>query len=85
VYALTADGCLYEFTEKKKLDRWMNIKVERAFSLGLDFSSGILYCACSEGVIRVFDSKSLKHLNTFHKPPPLGQVNFEAGIKKITV
>ena len=61
----------------------MNIKVEKA--LGCCITNDYLFCACSEGVIRVFGSKALDHIMTLPKPPPLGSANIEAGIKKIRI
>ena len=61
----------------------MNIKVEKALSCTI--TSEYLFCGCSEGVIRVFGSKTLDHIMTLPKPPPLGSANIEAGIKKIRI
>lgn len=63
-YALCSDGHLYVFTEDKKLSKWMNIKVARAFSCAIDKSTDVLYCACADGTIRVFNPKSLSHIVT---------------------
>lgn len=52
VYSLACDGHVYVFDTKRSLVKWMNIKVERAF--GCQVSDGKLFCACSEGVIRIF-------------------------------
>jgi hypothetical protein len=35
VYSLTNDGCLYIFSEDRKLNKWMNIKVNRAFGVSI--------------------------------------------------
>jgi WD40 repeat protein len=61
----------------------MNIKVDRALSciLGGDH----LYCACNDGVVRIFSAKSLEHIMTLPKPPPLGSANVESGNKKIRI
>lgn len=85
VFALTVDGLLYCFNEDRKLGRWMNIKVSKAFGCSISKSVDQLYCACADGVVRVFDPKDLKHIVTLQKPPPLGQTNIEAGVKKIKV
>lgn len=44
-----------------------------------------MFCACAEGVVRIFNPLTLGHLGTLQKPPPLGQTNIESGIKKIKV
>lgn len=84
-YALASDGHLYVFTEERKLSKWMNIKVVRAFGCTIDTASDTLYCACADGVIRVFNPQTLQHIITLQKPPPLGQTNIETGVKKIKV
>jgi WD40 repeat protein len=71
------------YDKNRKLTKWMNIKVDRALSciLGGDH----LYCACNDGVVRIFSAKSLEHIMTLPKPPPLGSANVESGNKKIRI
>ena len=59
VYTLASDGHLYVFSEERKLSKWMNIKVTRAFGCSIDSVNDTLYCACADGVIRVFNPKTL--------------------------
>ena len=61
----------------------MNIKVERAF--GCQVSDGKLFCACSEGVMRIFQADSLQHIVTMARPPPLGDTNILVGVSKIKI
>lgn len=61
----------------------MDIKVEKALSCTL--TNQHLFCGCSDGVIRVFNSQTLEHKVTLPKPPPLGSANIEAGVKKIRI
>lgn len=82
VLALAQDGHLYVYDKFRKLTKWMNIKVERA--MGCALGGGFLYCACCDGVVRIFNAKSLEHVNTFPKPPPLGQANIDSS-KKIRI
>ena len=65
VYTLASDGHLYVFSEERKLSKWMNIKVTRAFGCSIDSVNDTLYCACADGVIRVFNPKTLQHVTTF--------------------
>jgi hypothetical protein len=83
VLSLATDGHLYVYDKNRKLTKWMNIKVDRALScvLGGDH----LYCACNDGIVRIFSSKSLEHIMTLPKPPPLGSANVESGNKKIRI
>lgn len=52
VYSLTSEGHVYVFDAARKLVKWMNIKVERAF--GCQVSGERLFCACSDGIMRIF-------------------------------
>jgi WD40 repeat protein len=61
----------------------MNIKVDKAFSCTI--AKDYLLCACTEGTIRCFDPNTLEHIITLPKPPPLGNANVEAGVKKIRI
>jgi hypothetical protein len=81
VFTLTTDGHIYLFSKLGVLEKWMNIKVERAFSCST--TDGKLFCACSDGVIRVFDTANMKHLLTLPKPPPLGLTNVESGEQQV--
>jgi len=64
VYALAGDGHLYVFSEERKLSKWMNIKVTRAFGCTIDPTADALYCACADGIIRVFNPTNLSHITT---------------------
>jgi hypothetical protein len=83
VYSLTQDGHIYMYDKQRKLQKWMNIKVTRAMSCYIN--RGRLFCACCDGVMRVFDTTSLKHLLTMSKPPPLGTTNLLAGVSRIRI
>ena len=57
VFVLASDGHIYVFDKQRKLLKWMNIKVPRAFSCS---AQGMrLYCACSDGIIRIFATDTL--------------------------
>lgn len=60
VYALTVDGHLYVIGENKKTEKWMNIKVAKA--LGLWLASNMLFCACTDGIVWIFDCETLQHI-----------------------
>ena len=57
VLALASDGHLYVYDKNRKLTKWMNIKVERALSCAI--GGTYLYCSCTEGIVRLFNSKTL--------------------------
>jgi hypothetical protein len=43
--------------ENKKTEKWMNIKVAKANGMRLYGSN--LVCACTDGVVRIFETKTL--------------------------
>jgi WD40 repeat protein len=61
----------------------MNLKVDRAFSCQI--TEERLYCACSDGILRIFKTESLAHIVTLSRPPPLGETNILSGISKIKI
>lgn len=71
------------YDKQRKLTKWMNIKVEKALSCTM--TNDYLFCGCSDGIVRVFGTKSLEHIITLPKPPPLGSANIESGVKKIRI
>ena len=83
VFSLAADGHLYVYDKNRKLTKWMNIKVEKAISCTM--TNEHLICGCSDGIVRVFGTKSLEHIITLPKPPPLGSANIETGVKKVRI
>ena len=83
VYALAVDGHLYVYDQHRKVEKWMNIRVDRAFACTA--AATHLLCGCSDGTIRVFSTSTLEHIVTLPKPPPLGSANVEAGVKKIRI
>lgn len=83
VYALSQDGHLYVYDKMRSLKKWMNIKVDKAYTCAI--SNGMIFCGCSDGFIRVFVADTLSHKVTFPKPPPLGAANIESGAKKIRI
>lgn len=75
VLALASDGHLYVYDKNRKLTKWMNIKVDRALACSL--GGDLLFCACAEATVRIFKTRTLEHLLTIKKPPPLGYANAE--------
>ena len=83
IYSLASDGHVYVFDKERQLIKWMNIRVDKAF--GCQVSEGRLFCACSDGVLRVFKTDTLQHIVTMARPPPLGQTNILVGVSKIKI
>ncbi len=77
------DGHLYIYDKNRKLQKWMNIKVDKAICCSI--TNDHLFCGCADGIIRVFAPKTLEHVLTLPKPPPLGTANIQSGVKKIRI
>jgi len=73
-YALTENpGTLCLVNNDRKMVRYMDLKAEKGFVCKL--GTKYIICACSDGIIRIFDPITLQHLATLPKPPPLGAAN----------
>jgi len=82
-FALSIDGLLHVINKTRKIEKWMNIKVEKAH--GMRVSENMILCSCSDGIVRIFDSNTLQHIQTLPKPPPLGKANWLVGEKIVKV
>ncbi|CAG8720678.1 32047_t:CDS:2, partial [Racocetra persica] len=69
-YFVTSNGLLCMFTEGRLMDKWVNLQVKSAYSI--DVSQQYIICACSNGIIRLFEPITLNYLGTLPKPHPLG-------------
>lgn len=68
--------------QARSIEKWMDLKVARAFSLqvSLDF----IIAGASDGIIRVFKADgTMEHLTTLSKPPALLNYNVEKGTTKL--
>ncbi|CAG8614166.1 13200_t:CDS:10, partial [Ambispora leptoticha] len=69
-YFVTSSGLLCMFTEGRMMDKWVELQVKGAYSI--DVSEQYIVCACTNGIIRLFEPITLKYLGTLPKPHPLG-------------
>ncbi|KAL5258953.1 hypothetical protein ACHWQZ_G009430 [Mnemiopsis leidyi] len=69
-FCLSNEGSLYSFGESRRVERWLDLKVNDAFALYVTHDH--LLCGCSDGVVRVFEPASLTHIVNLPKPHPLG-------------
>ena len=74
IFFITEDCYLVEMkTDNLILTRWINLKANKGYNLAIwDNKIG---CGCSDGIYRIFNIDNLKHIQTLHKPPPLGPEN----------
>ncbi|KAL1920123.1 uncharacterized protein VTP21DRAFT_1269 [Calcarisporiella thermophila] len=69
-YCVTADGILCLLNEERSMDKWVDLQVTTAYSI--DVSNQYVVCACSDGIIRLFEPVTLVYRGTLPKPHPLG-------------
>jgi WD40 repeat protein len=77
-YALTEEPpILCIINKERKMEKWMDLKATKGFACKV--SSKYIACACSDGIVRLFDPQTLQHIVTLPKPPPLGCANIQEG------
>ncbi|CAI2177185.1 1880_t:CDS:10 [Funneliformis geosporum] len=69
-YFVTSNGLLCMFTEGRLMDKWVNLQVKGALSI--DVCEQYIVCACTNGIVRLFEPITLKYIGTLPKPHPLG-------------
>ena len=71
IFFITEDCYLVELIPNNLiLTRWINLKANRGYNLTIwDNNIG---CGCSDGIYRIFNTDNLSHIQTLHKPPPIG-------------
>ncbi|CAG8605380.1 14338_t:CDS:10 [Funneliformis mosseae] len=69
-YFVTSNGLLCMFTEGRLMDKWVDLQVKGALSI--DVSDQYIVCACTNGIVRLFEPITLKYIGTLPKPHPLG-------------
>ena len=71
IFFITEDCYLVELKpDNLILNRWINLKANKGYNLAIwDNKIG---CGCSDGIYRIFNIDNLTHIQTLHKPAPLG-------------
>ncbi|KAG0012011.1 mitogen-activated protein kinase binding protein 1 [Entomortierella chlamydospora] len=82
-YAITSNGTLCLFTEGRVMEKWINLHTRGTYSVNLDERH--IICACTDGIIRLFEPETLQYVGTLPKPSPvgasLGEKNKDHGIE----
>ncbi|KHJ40935.1 WD domain, G-beta repeat protein [Trichuris suis] len=76
-YAITQLGLLCQFNSRRQLEKWVELKAGSAGSMCL--SDETIFVGCSDGILRVFDARSLRYIATLPRPHYLG-VDVAAGL-----
>ncbi|TPX35368.1 hypothetical protein SmJEL517_g02222 [Synchytrium microbalum] len=69
-YGITEAGLLVLFGEGHVMEKWVDLKVRKGFSV--DVSDKYVVCGCTDGIIRIFEPFTLKYIMTLPKPHPVG-------------
>uniref|UniRef100_A0A8D2D0B6 WD repeat-containing protein 62 n=1 Tax=Sciurus vulgaris TaxID=55149 RepID=A0A8D2D0B6_SCIVU len=69
-FCVSYSGLLCQFNEKRVLEKWINLKV--SMSSCLCVSEELIFCGCTDGIVRIFQAHSLHYLTNLPKPHYLG-------------
>ncbi|KAG0200926.1 mitogen-activated protein kinase binding protein 1 [Mortierella sp. GBA30] len=69
-YAVTSTGILCQFSEGRVMEKWVDLHARGAYSVNLEERSVV--CACTDGIIRLFEPETLEYISTLPKPQPVG-------------
>ncbi|XP_060995084.1 WD repeat-containing protein 62 isoform X5 [Dama dama] len=69
-FCVSYSGLLCQFNEKRVLEKWINLKV--SLSSCLCVSQELIFCGCTDGIVRIFQARSLQYLTNLPKPHYLG-------------
>ncbi|XP_037675577.1 WD repeat-containing protein 62 [Choloepus didactylus] len=69
-FCVSYSGLLCQFNEKRVLEKWINLKV--SLSSCLSVSQELIFCGCTDGIVRIFQAHSLHYLANLPKPHYLG-------------
>uniref|UniRef100_G1TFY4 WD repeat domain 62 n=1 Tax=Oryctolagus cuniculus TaxID=9986 RepID=G1TFY4_RABIT len=69
-FCVSYSGLLCQFNEKRVLEKWINLKV--SLSSCLCVSQELIFCGCTDGIVRIFEAHSLHYLANLPKPHYLG-------------
>ncbi|XP_019674233.2 WD repeat-containing protein 62 isoform X2 [Felis catus] len=69
-FCVSYSGLLCQFNEKRVLEKWINLKV--SLSSCLCVSQELIFCGCTDGIVRIFQARSLQYLANLPKPHYLG-------------
>nr|XP_020023768.1 WD repeat-containing protein 62 isoform X2 [Castor canadensis] len=69
-FCVSYSGLLCQFNEKRVLEKWINLKV--SLSSCLCVSEELIFCGCTDGIVRIFQAHNLHYLANLPKPHYLG-------------
>lgn len=69
-YAVTSDGVLCLFNHSRQLEAWVHLKTAGAHCLAV--ADGLVFCGCTDGLVRVFNPLNLHFICSLPRPHRLG-------------
>ncbi|KAG2173149.1 hypothetical protein INT43_004522 [Umbelopsis isabellina] len=69
-YLLSETGLLCMFKDGRILDKWVDLQVRMACSLHV--CAKYVICACDNGIVRLFEPRTLRYCGMLPRPNPLG-------------
>ncbi|KRZ14071.1 Mitogen-activated protein kinase-binding protein 1, partial [Trichinella zimbabwensis] len=76
-YAITHQGLLCQFSSRRMLEKWVELKTSNANAMCLGDAE--IFVACADGVVRIFNASTLRYIGTMPRPHYLG-VDVAAGL-----
>nr|XP_014351589.1 PREDICTED: mitogen-activated protein kinase-binding protein 1 [Latimeria chalumnae] len=75
-FCITSSGLLCEFSEKRLLDKWVELRNVDSFTTTLanciSVNEDFIFCGCADGTVRIFNPFNLHFISTMPKPHYLG-------------
>ncbi|KAI9103015.1 WD40-repeat-containing domain protein [Phlyctochytrium arcticum] len=68
-YCVTAEGILMCFNGEWGMERWVDLKVQAGKTITV--SETLVICGCTDGIMRVFEQRTLAYVSTLPKPHPI--------------
>ncbi|XP_037541969.1 mitogen-activated protein kinase-binding protein 1-like [Nematolebias whitei] len=69
-FCITSSGLLCEFSSRRVLDKWVDLRTTVAQTLTL--SEELIFCGCADGMVRVLWAADLHFVCALPRPHPLG-------------
>ncbi|KAM4829671.1 mitogen-activated protein kinase-binding protein 1 [Thomomys bottae] len=69
-FCITSSGLLCEFSDRRLLDKWVELRTTVAHCISV--SQDYIFCGCADGTVRLFNPANLHFLSTLPRPHALG-------------
>ncbi|XP_048188331.1 mitogen-activated protein kinase-binding protein 1 isoform X2 [Perognathus longimembris pacificus] len=69
-FCITSSGLLCEFSDRRLLDKWVELRTTVAHCISV--SQDYIFCGCADGTVRLFNPANLHFLSTLPRPHVLG-------------